>query len=96
MDEQAVRSALRQYIDSADPDVAHGIYAADAVLEFPQSGERLDGVANFKEWRARYPAQVGYDLRRLRAHGLIARIAGTHRYRLTDTGADHAMLLTPS
>jgi hypothetical protein len=38
--------------------------------------------------------QAGYDLRRLRAHGLITRIPGTHRYRLTDTGADHAMLLT--
>jgi hypothetical protein len=38
--------------------------------------------------------QAGYDLRRLRVHGLITRIPGTHRYRLTDTGADHAMLLT--
>ena len=38
--------------------------------------------------------QISYDLRRLRAHGLIARIPGTHRYRLTDTGGDHAMLLT--
>ena len=38
--------------------------------------------------------QVSYDLRRLRAHGLITRIPGTHRYRLTDTGGEHAMLLT--
>jgi hypothetical protein len=38
--------------------------------------------------------QVSYDLRRLRAHGLITRIPGTHRYRLTDTGGDHATLLT--
>jgi hypothetical protein len=38
--------------------------------------------------------QVSYDLRRLRAHWLIARIPGTHRYRLTDTGGDHAMLIT--
>jgi hypothetical protein len=36
----------------------------------------------------------GYDLRRLRAHGLIVRIPGTHRYRLTDTGGGHAALLT--
>jgi hypothetical protein len=66
MDEQAVRAALRQYFDSEDPDVAHGIYAPDAVLEFPQSGERFEGLANFKEWRAQYPAKVDYDLRRLR------------------------------
>ena len=39
-------------------------------------------------------AQAGYDLRRLRVHGLIARIPGTHRYRLTHIGGDHAMLLT--
>ncbi len=38
--------------------------------------------------------QVSYDLRRLRAHGLITRIPGTHRYRITDTGSHHAMLLT--
>ena len=38
--------------------------------------------------------QMTYDLRRLRAHNLITRIPGTHRYRLTDTGLHHAMLLT--
>jgi hypothetical protein len=38
--------------------------------------------------------QVSYDLRRLRAHGLITRIPGTHRYQITDTGGHHAMLLT--
>jgi hypothetical protein len=38
--------------------------------------------------------QISYDLRRLRAHGLITRIPGTHRYQITDTGSHHAMLLT--
>ncbi len=38
--------------------------------------------------------QTSYDLRRLRAHGLITRVPGTHRYRITDTGLHHAMLLT--
>jgi DNA-binding PadR family transcriptional regulator len=38
--------------------------------------------------------QITYDLRRLRAHGLITRVPGTHRYRITDTGLHHAMLLT--
>jgi hypothetical protein len=33
------------------------------------------------------------DLRRLRAHGLITRVPRSHRYRLTDTGLHHAMLL---
>ena len=35
-----------------------------------------------------------YDLRRLRAHGLIARIPHTHRYRVTDHGLHTAMFLT--
>ena len=36
--------------------------------------------------------QVSYDLRRLRAHGLITRIPHSHRYRVTNTGLHHAML----
>jgi hypothetical protein len=38
--------------------------------------------------------QMSYDLRRLRAHGLITRVPRSHRYRLTDTGLHHAMLLS--
>lgn len=32
-----------------------------------------------------------YDLRRLRLHGLIERVPRSHRYRITDTGAQVAM-----
>ena len=53
----------------ADHDLAHEIYHDDAVLEFPQSGERSEGVANFKEWRGRYPADVSYRIRRMTASG---------------------------
>jgi hypothetical protein len=35
-----------------------------------------------------------YDLRRLRAHRLIARIPHTRRYQITDTGLQHALLFT--
>jgi hypothetical protein len=38
--------------------------------------------------------QMTYDLRRLRAHGLITRLPGSHRYRVTDTGLHHALFLT--
>ena len=37
--------------------------------------------------------QMSYDLRRLRAHGLIERIPRTHRYRLTPTGHERALFL---
>jgi hypothetical protein len=38
--------------------------------------------------------QMSYDLRRLRAHGLITRLPHSHRYRVTDTGLRHALFLT--
>jgi hypothetical protein len=38
--------------------------------------------------------QMTYDLRRLRAHGLITRTPHTHRYQVTDTGLHHALFLT--
>jgi SnoaL-like domain len=42
------------------------MYDDDAVLEFPQSGERFEGVANIREWRSRYPGSVSFDIRRIR------------------------------
>jgi len=48
-----------------DEDLAHEIYHHDAVLEFPQSGERFDGVGNFREWRRQYPADLKFHLRRI-------------------------------
>ena len=42
----------------------------DAVLEFPQSGERFEGVENFREWRRQYPAtKVEFEIRRVRGGG---------------------------
>lgn len=40
------------------------------------------------------PGRMTYDLRRLRLHGLIERIARTHRYRLTAQGLETAMFYT--
>ena len=37
---------------------------------------------------------MSYDLRRLRLHGLIERIAKTHRYQLTDQGLKIAMFFS--
>ena len=43
---------LEQHFGNSDPDVSHEMYDDDAVLEFPQSGERFVGVGNFREWRS--------------------------------------------
>jgi hypothetical protein len=40
------------------------------------------------------PGQMTYQLRRLRLHGLIARLPGTHRYRVTDPGLRLALFFT--
>ncbi len=40
------------------------------------------------------PGQMTYHLRRLRLHGLIERIARTHRYRVTDNGWRTALFCT--
>ena len=52
-----------------DSDGAHAIYHDDAVLEFPQSGERFEGLASFKEWREQYPSDVRFEVRRISGSG---------------------------
>ena len=69
MDEEGVRAALEHYIrhsEAGDEDTASEIYHEDAILEFPQSGERFEGVENFREWRRNYPAEVELEIVRVR------------------------------
>ena len=67
LDEATLRAQLARHWEYSgkDEDVAHEIYHDDAVLEFPQSGERFEGVANFREWRRQYPAQLEFRIRRI-------------------------------
>src|SRR5688500_8699256 len=66
MDREAALAAVRHYLSTNDQDASHKIYHEDAVLEFPQSGERFEGVENFKHWRSAYPAKVEFELDRFR------------------------------
>jgi hypothetical protein len=66
MDAATVRAMLEQHFSSGDPEHSHAMYDADAVLEFPQSGERFEGVENLREWRSRYPADVAVEFREVR------------------------------
>lgn len=74
LDGPARLEVVRRYWEypGADVDRAHEIYHDDAVLEFPQSGERFEGVANFTEWRRHYPADVRYRVRRVTAREDVA------------------------
>jgi hypothetical protein len=67
MDDAALLDALQRHWEfgGTDQDVTHEIYHDDAVLEFPQSGERFEGVKNFKEWREQYPANLKFHIRQI-------------------------------
>jgi hypothetical protein len=71
MDEVNVRAELERHwkFSGRDEDIAHEIYHGDAVLEFPQSGERFEGVASFREWRRSYPAKLKFKIRRISGSG---------------------------
>jgi ketosteroid isomerase-like protein len=54
MDDRTVRMALERHWDASDANdykVEHEIYCEDAVLEYPQSGERIRGRRNIQESR---------------------------------------------
>ncbi len=82
MDAEGVRAALVRHWEYAgtDQDIAHEIYYEDAVLEFPQSGERFEGVENFREWRRIYPAKLEFVIRRLRGAGDLWVVENSIRY----------------
>jgi hypothetical protein len=67
LDDQDLLPALKRHWEygGKDEDISHEIYHDDAVLEFPQSGERFEGVENFREWRRQYPAQLAFHTRRI-------------------------------
>jgi len=60
-DGATVRKVVERFFEFTGADVARAeeLYHEDAVLEFPQSGERFEGRATFTEWRSQYP--VGAD-----------------------------------
>jgi SnoaL-like domain len=70
MDAATVRVLLQQQFEHAgDPERSHEMYHQDAVLEFPQSGERFEGVESFREWRSQYPAETSFDIGEIRGGG---------------------------
>ena len=69
MDAETVRSMFEEHFERSrrgDAEGAHEIYRADAVLEFPQSGERFEGVESFRQWRSEYPAETSFEIGEIR------------------------------
>src|ERR1700742_2665877 len=72
MNDEDVRAALQCHWDASDAndcDTEHQIYSADAVLEYPQSGERIRGRANIQASRAAQPNLKRFTVRRMLGGG---------------------------
>ena len=68
MNDQATRAALQRHWDASDAgdfEVEHEIYREDAVLDYPQSGERIRGRLNIRESRFVQPNKKRFTLRRM-------------------------------
>src|ERR1700740_336250 len=66
--DQEIRAALDQHwaaSDANDFDTEHRIYREDAVLEYPQSGERTRGRRNIQNQRASQPSKKRFAVRRI-------------------------------
>jgi len=68
MEDQRVRLALERHwaaSDAGDVDVEHEIYHDDALLEYPQSGERIHGRRKIQESRFAQPNKKRFSVRRI-------------------------------
>jgi hypothetical protein len=72
MDDKAVRVALQRHWDASDAndfEVEHQIYRDDAVLDYPQSGERIRGRQNIQQSRMVQPNHKRFTVRRMIGSG---------------------------
>ena len=70
--DQEIRAALNQHwaaSDANDFETEHRIYHEDAVLEYPQSGERTRGRSNIQNQRASQPSNKRFSIRRIIGSG---------------------------
>jgi hypothetical protein len=70
--DQAIRTALDQHwaaSDANDFETEHLIYREDAVLDYPQSGERTRGRSNIQKQRSNQPNKKRFTVRRIIGSG---------------------------
>ncbi len=74
MEDREIRAALDRHwaaSDANDFETEHDIYRDDAVLEYPQSGERIRGRGNIQASRAAQPNQKRFTVRRIVGSGAL-------------------------
>ena len=67
-----IRARLEQHwkaSEDEDTDTEHAIYVADAVLDYPQSGERFLGRSKIQAQRGGHPAERHFTILRIRGGG---------------------------
>ena len=72
MNDRTVRVALGRHWDASDASnfkVEHEIYCEDAVLDYPQSGERIRGRNNIEESRSVQPNKKRFTVQRIIGSG---------------------------
>ena len=72
MTDQDRRAALDRHwaaSDASDFETEHSIYHDDAVLEYPQSGERIRGRRNIQITRTNQPNKKRFAVRRITGGG---------------------------
>ncbi len=70
--DREIRAALDQHwaaSDANDFETEHLIYLEDAVLEYPQSGERTRGRSNMQNQRVSQPSNKRFSIRRIIGSG---------------------------
>lgn len=85
MDDRSARAALKRHWDASDAgdfEIEHEIYREDAVLDYPQSGERIRGRRNIQESRYLQPNKKRFAVRRITGSGDL----WVTEYRLTYDG----------
>jgi ketosteroid isomerase-like protein len=68
MDDNGIREALNRHWAASDAnvfDAEHDIYRDDAVLDYPQSGERIKGRNNIQASRVAQPNAKRFTVRRI-------------------------------
>jgi hypothetical protein len=68
MRDQVIRAALEQHwaaSDASDFETEHSIYHEDAVLEYPQSDERIRGRCNIQITRTKQPNKKRFSVQRM-------------------------------
>jgi SnoaL-like domain len=67
-----IRARIEQHWQASergDADAEHAIYAEDAILDYPQSGERFSGRAKIQAQRGGHPAERHFTIRRITGGG---------------------------